>query len=420
MGCFVFITLPGQVNQVVAGRLDVREDGVRFVYARSYQDRADAVAIDPYDLHSISADVAFKTQEGEEMFPSLRDAAPDFWGRTVMNLVAGRDLTEIEYLMAAPDDRAGALGSGVDAQPPVPLRDFNRISDLPGLLHLAEMISECQETGTVASAEDAERFRRVKTSIGGARPKIVIEDDDGLWLAKLSRSSDEYDIPRVEKTMLDLAENCGICVPQSKIVNVGGKSVFFVKRFDREKTENGYLRHRLISGVTILRASSSVMDRGRWSYPLLADEVGKHASFASESLLELFRRMTFNALITNTDDHPRNHAMINDGSGWRLSPAYDLTPTPMFATEGRSLAMTIGSHGRLATRDNLLSECHRFGLDQDSAAAVVDQIQECVAGTWYGTCRKNGVTEVDCGRIRSAFDYEGFEMKRDSGMIDLA
>jgi serine/threonine-protein kinase HipA len=407
-GCYVYITLPGQTEHVVAGRFEIEKDVGRFVYARSYKDRADAVEVDPNYLVPVRTERAFEIATHGGIFPPLRDAAPDSWGRAVIDRTVEGQLDEIGYMLNSPDDRAGALGFGNGPQPPAPKRDFNRTIALGDLLNVADAIAKRQKLPDTALVKQVERLHLIGTAMGGARPKAVIEDEEGLWLAKFPRENDGYDIPLVERAMLELAQVCGINVPRSKIAKVGDKRVLFVKRFDREKTEKGYLRHRMIGGLTILRASEKATERDRWSYLLLADELRRLDADHAKSRIELFRRAAFNALISNTDDHPRNHAMINDGSGWRLSPAYDLTPTPMVGMEVRNLAMTVGARGRGATRDNLLSASARFGLDAPAAETVLDGIRDAVSTRWYDICRKTGVTEVDCEQIRSAFVYEGF------------
>jgi serine/threonine-protein kinase HipA len=117
--------------------------------------------------------------------------------------------------------------------------------------------------------------------------------------------------------------------------------------------------------------------------------------------------MTFNALISNTDDHPRNHAFIAD-ENWRLSPAYDLTPNPMIALEHRDLAMICGNQGRFANRNNLMSECRRFMLEPDEAVSIIDEMTEHVKNCWYKTARKARISERDCDIIKSAFAHPGF------------
>jgi serine/threonine-protein kinase HipA len=128
--------------------------------------------------------------------------------------------------------------------------------------------------------------------------------------------------------------------------------------------------------------------------------------------VELFRRMCFNALISNTDDHPRNHAVIAKGREWKLSPAYDLTPMPQVSLERRDLAMICGDEGRFANAGNLLSQAARFFLSHDDAAAIVDGMKDRIKDAWYETARRAGVSEKDCAHIAGAFAYPGFDLER--------
>lgn len=180
----------------------------------------------------------------------------------------------------------------------------------------------------------------VGTSMGGARPKAVVEDDNGLWITKFNRPEDKWNHARTEHAMLVLARACGIESAESRIVAVGGRDVLLVKRFDREQTKGGYLRARMISGLTLLRTEDTHLHRNRWSYVLMVEELRRICPNPKEDAAELFRRMTFNALISNTDDHPRNHAAIAKDKDWRLSPAYDLTPSMPISKERRGLALT--------------------------------------------------------------------------------
>lgn len=402
---------------MVAGRFRIvasgSEDPVgQFVYAKSYLIRSNKVSIDPTLLSVLDGRVRSHAGPGP-VFPSLREAAPDRWGRLVIERKYGGELNELGYLLNSPDDRAGALGFGLNPIPPGPFRDFNRTLRLPELLTAADDLLSDNPAADTPAARQVQRLQLLGTSMGGARPKTVVEDEEGLWLAKFSRPDDAWDNPRVEHAMLALAIECGLSACRSKVVDVGGRPVLFVRRFDRERVDGGYPRRRMISAVTFLRASESSSDRSRWSYPLLADEIRRTDIQQETSRPELFRRMTFNALISNVDDHPRNHAMIADARGWPLDPAHDVVPTPMVAQDGRMLAMQVGGMGRLATRDNLLSECGRFGYGVDEATDIIDRMSECVALRWYPVCRAAGVQPGDCERIRSAFVYPGFNWRDD-------
>jgi serine/threonine-protein kinase HipA len=210
--------------------------------------------------------------------------------------------------------------------------------------------------------------------------------------------------------MLQLARECGLHTAESKLVRVGDADVLLVKRFDREKVDGGYLRHRMVSGLTILDTEDTAQSRERWSYLLLADELRRRSSRSKVDLAELYGRMVFNALISNTDDHPRNHALIAPTRDFQLSPVYDLTPNPLVSVERRDLALAVGSYGRYANRTNMLSEAVRFMLTREEATAIVDKIQVVVRQRWYAVLRENGTSEADCERIRGAFDYPGFEL----------
>jgi serine/threonine-protein kinase HipA len=151
-------------------------------------------------------------------------------------------------------------------------------------------------------------------------------------------------------------------------------------------------------------------DRARWSYLVLADELRRRSQRASADLRELFGRMVFNALISNTDDHPRNHGLIAPGKDFELAPAYDLTPNPLVSVERRDLALTVGRFNRYANRENLLSECERFRLDKPQAAALIDQMKQTVESRWHAVLRSRGMTEKDCTLLARSFVYPGFEL----------
>jgi serine/threonine-protein kinase HipA len=246
------------------------------------------------------------------------------------------------------------------------------------------------------------------TSMGGARPKAVVEDNEGLWVAKFNRPDDRWNNTRVEHAMLELARSCGISAATSRIETVGGKDVLLVKRFDRHKTGKGYTKSRMISGLTLLRADEAVGARDRWSYVLMSEELRRVIVEPKKDAPELFRRMTFNALISNVDDHPRNHALLAKEREWQLSPAYDLTPMPLVAQDRRDLAMEIGDQGRFANEKNLLSQHARFLLETDEAKAIVSNLTDKVRASWYDVVRGQGVTEKDAETIKGAFVYEGF------------
>lgn len=407
--CFVYITLPRSVSPVTAGRfvLTTNRAGAplgKFVYGRSYLNNPEALPIDPVEL--LLTEKTYETVQLNGVFGALRDAGPDFWGRSVIEKHAGKPkLGEIDYLLQSADDRAGALGFGLNQVPPAPLRKFNQTLALEKLQSLAEALVKDQLPNDPA-APQIQELLLLATSMGGARPKAVVEDDDALWIAKFNRPDDRWNNTRVEHAMLRLARECGISVAESRIETVGGKDVLLIKRFDREKAEGGYLRARMVSGLTLLRADEAAEVRTRWSYVLLVEELRRVVSESKKDARELFRRMCFNAMISNLDDHPRNHAIIARDKQWKLSPAYDLTPAPVVGQERRDLAMECGDLGRYANVKNLLSQHARFLLEKKEAEEILNAMTMKVQ-KWYDDVRSCGVSERDAETIRGAFLYPG-------------
>lgn len=412
--CFVYITLPGKTSFVTAGkfRLAVDRRGVptgRFVYGSSYLARENAVPLDPLELKLSKK--TYTTRQLKGVFGALRDASPDYWGRRVIEKHAGLpQLRETDYLLHSPDDRAGALGFGLNAEPPAPRRKFNQTLELARLQEFADAIIADDDLPEKAEAGQLDDLMLVGTSMGGARPKAVVEDDGALWVAKFNRPDDKWNVARVEQAMLVLARECGLKVPESKVCQAGDRDILMVKRFDREATSEGYRRARMLSSLTLLRADDDHQNRSKWSYVLLAEELRRISAQPKTDAPELFRRMVFNALISNSDDHPRNHAVIAMERDWRLSPAYDLTPMPQISIERRDLALECGDMGRYANAGNLLSQGVRFLLEDKEAERVVDDMERAVSKRWYDIARKEGVSEKDCDRITGAFVYPGFRL----------
>ena len=412
--CYVYIFLPGETEFVTAGKFVLTEDryGVsvgRFVYGQSYLARENAVPIDPFELNLSTK--TFETRCLKGVFGALRDAGPDYWGRRVIERYSGKtQLGELDYLLYSPDDRAGALGFGLNREPPAPRREFNRTMDLEKLQTLADAVINDEDLHPDQETEQVQELLFLGTSMGGIRPKAVVEDNNGLWVAKFNRPDDRWNYARVERAMLVLARACGIQSAESRVETIGDRDVLLVKRFDREKTDQGYRRARMLSALTLLRSEDSYRDRDKWSYLLLVEELRRISSRETLDAQELFRRMCFNALISNTDDHPRNHAVIALKEYWRLSPAYDLAPSVPVSIERRDLALICGDAGRYANAKNLLSQCTRFMLAPRDAKAIIQTTEQTIADRWYEICRAEGVTERDCDRISGAFAYPGFRL----------
>lgn len=415
--CLVYIQLPGSTEVVTCGRF-VQERRAsdatvgRFIYSRKYRERHDAVAIDPDHLPLTADEKSVATEGG--IFGALRDASPDAWGRRIIERALGRtDISELEYLLESPEDRAGALAFGRGNTPPPPVRAYNRVLRLADLFAAARALEDDRGGQALPAVVAAIQPLLIPgTSMGGARPKNVVEDDDGLWLAKFPSREDAWNNAPVEAGLLALAKRCGIRVPVTRIERVGEHQVLLVQRFDRTKLADGsgdYLRHRMVSAFTVLDATESSLERRNWSYLLLADALRRWSSRPVADQRELFRRMVFNALVSNTDDHPRNHALIAPGAQFELAPAYDITPTRLFGQLERDLALDLGDQGRRATRANALSRIARFALTREEGTAIIDEMVAVVGAEWEGELRRCGATVRDVEAVRPAVLSAGFE-----------
>ncbi|CAN5418451.1 type II toxin-antitoxin system HipA family toxin [soil metagenome] len=425
--CYVYLQMPNSMDVVTCGRFQhtpmSRDEGVgRFTYGRSYLARADAVPLDPYNLPLREG--WRETARLGGAFGAIRDAAPDAWGSRVIERALGRvDLTILDYLLHSPEDRAGALSFGLGTVPPAPVRPFNRAIQLPELLEAAsalEAVEAGEQISTRLQNQLANLLDLTSIGLGGARPKNVVEDDEGLWVAKFPSRSDRWNNASVEGAMLSLAAQCGIRVPPIRIETVGTKRVLFVKRFDRTlvasapSQPNRYWRSRMVSALTVLNAEDTAVSAADWSYVLLADELQRWTAKPRDDKRELFRRMVFNALVSNLDDHPRNHALIATGDAFCLSPAYDITPSRTQSPDRRDLAMICGLRGRAATRANLVSQVKRFAMTSEEAHALINEMKAVVASEWENHLRRHAGRSTDADAIRHAFNYPGFEYDVDA------
>ena len=417
-GTFVFIQLPTTRQIVICGRYELQEvgDGLmgRFVYGRSYLDRSDAVAIDPINLPL--KDTEFTTTKVEGMFGALRDTAPDAWGRMIIDRRdRGKTLNELDYLLGSSDVRVGALSYGPGQD--VPALDYSSVhslDDLEATSDAADALEGEIEGEANPLLAELDRVLAPSSAMGGARPKTVVMDRDGqLWVAKFPSRGDRWNNAIIEAAYLSLANECGIVVPEAKIIKLGARTILLVKRFDQEPGNDRSIRRLFLSAHSLLGLEESVIDRLGWSYLDLSHLLRRISLAPTEDATELFRRMVFNALVSNTDDHPRNHAVLGtDAGSWRLSPAYDLVPSTDRSLDDRNLAMTCGvtpGRERWANRLNLVSGAQHFALTADEANTLITEMKGIVAGRWEDHVRNHGGTAQDCRNIAHAIDYAGFE-----------
>ena len=412
--CYVYIQLPGTLETVPCASLRVRSVGAgayegTFAYGKKYLQRQNVVALDPFHLPLSARPQKFTKLKG--IPGAVRDASPDAWGRRVIQAKLQRpevDIQEVEYLLNGPDDGAGNLSFGRTVDPPAPRRPFNRTHQLEALIEAAEKLEE----GGLLPHEVLEELEP-GTSMGGARPKVTVEDDHKIWLAKLPEKNDRHNMQRIEYATLELARAAGLRVCGTRLERVGARDALMLDRFDREwnPETRAYWRYGLVSGLTVLDAEDGYLGRDRWSYPLLADELRRWSVKSNQDRRELFRRMVFNAMVTNDDDHPRNHALLHTSGGWRLSPAYDILPVSRASMERRDLALEVGRFGRAASMYNLFSQCEAFDLTKDEAQAIVDGMLTIVR-TWREFFREKGVEQRSIEMLEQAMLPPSFFLDR--------
>ncbi|HVO79026.1 MAG TPA: type II toxin-antitoxin system HipA family toxin [Candidatus Bathyarchaeia archaeon] len=381
-----------------------REATARFAYGRRYLQRKDRLALDPVQLplHDADTEREYVAPEGFVLFNGIRDAAPDGWGRHLMDRAAGaRALTEFDYLVATGDARVGALAFGPDLAGPkrvVPWQEENLHGEN---LDLADMLQAVRELDTAeALPPEHRRFLVRGSSLGGARPKATTDYDGKQWIAKFGRADDRFPVCRAECVTMTMAGQVGITVPPVRLEKILGQDIYLIERFDRIPDGNDYRRLPFISGLTIIGAHES--ESSQQSYRRLAEQLRLFGSDPVKDAKELWRRMVFNILCNNTDDHLRNHGFLWDGKGWRLSPGYDILPFPQVSLE-RDLAIGVGRNGRRATLRNALSDIASFGLSRQEAVPIARDMQDTVKKAWEDLFRRHGFTLAEIERLRTCF-----------------
>lgn len=319
---------------------------------------------------------------GLDLHPIFEDAGPDRWGKNIINKVFNpRRRSALEYLERAGEDRIGALGFSRSAERYEVLDEQSfQVTDLPDLVRAAHALSVQAPIN-----DDIRRLLRPGASAGGARPKAIIQNQGEAWIAKFPTPDDDVDNCAVEHACLKLAVSCGITVPESRLIEIDGRNVLLVKRFDREPGG----RLHLASARTMLIAAGIAEDA--MGYGDLADVVRRISATPTKMCQELFRRMTVNVLIDNTDDHAKNHAFLYRDGLWHLSPAYDMQPQRQGVGYQQ---MKVGKRGHEPSVDNILSDSARFLLKRDDAMEILAEMVQQLA-KWPEVFLREGVMQRD-------------------------
>ncbi|HAQ00227.1 type II toxin-antitoxin system HipA family toxin [Rhodospirillum rubrum] len=408
---YVWLWLPGHHEPVVAGRLVRDGDMHVFNYGRSYLERGDARPIYLPELPLVRG--ALLPQAPLDMAGALRDAAPDAWGRRVIiNRLMGLkgvgahavEFDELTYLLHSGSDRIGALDFQTSPDRYRPREAEN--ATLEELLEAAERVDRGEP---IPPALDKALFHG--SSIGGARPKALIEDGQEKFIAKFSATNDTYAIVKAEYVAMRLAkEAAGLTVAAVRLVKANGKDVLLVKRFDRERTGAGWTRRAMVSALTLLGLSE--MQARYASYHDLTDIIRARFTEPRDSLRELYGRMVFNVLSGNTDDHARNHAAFWNGESLALTPAYDLCPQQRTGREANQ-AMLIGQEDRRSRLETCRLAASAFLLNDVEARALIHAQIDAIGAAWDGICDEADLSKIDRAflwrrQFLNDYAFEGF------------
>ncbi|HBF28541.1 HipA domain-containing protein [Rhizobium sp.] len=389
---FVWVWLSENADPVVAGRLVATNGEISFVYGRSYLQNPSAVALYLPELPLEAGEI--RPLHGLSMPSSIRDASPDAWGRRVIlnrafgvkgGKLNGLDLDELTFLLESGSDRIGALDFQASATKYISRGTGH--ATLDQLMTAAERV----EMNLPLSAELDQALHH-GSSIGGARPKALIDDDTRKYIAKFSSTSDTYSVVKGEYIAMRLAALSGLNVSPVKIVRASGRDVLLVQRFDRIHAGNAWYRRSMISALTMLELDE--MHARYASYQDLAETVRMRFTAVPETLRELFSRLCFNILVGNTDDHARNHAAFWNGASLTLTPAYDICPQPRAGGEVGQ-AMLIIEQDRSSKIATCLAAASHFHLSRAEAIEIVGHQLRTIGNNWRALCAEAALGEVD-------------------------
>lgn len=400
---FVYINLEGKDYLVgeMWSRFNKGKETSTFEYSEEWLSRKEKFSLEP---NLFLGKGQQPTRKGIAIFGAFGDSAPDTWGRILMRRYEARlakeedrppkTLNEIDYLLGVNDlARQGALRFKHSAD-----GEFlaTRTEPIPPLVDIKKLLAAAENI-----ENENEKFEDIKlllmpgSSLGGARPKASIIDKEGnLCIAKFPKNSDTYNLVLWEAVALTLAKNAGINTQEWHLEKIGNKDVIILKRFDRK----GQTRTPFLSAMSMLNAIDN--DERAYSYMEIADAIRLHGANPKADLAELWRRIVFSIMISNTDDHLRNHGFLYESEmGWRLSPVYDINPNPQNAGV---LTTYISEYNNSADIDLVLSVAEYFGLSSEEALLIIENVKKAVS-TWQDTAKSFGIKRSEIEQMKGAF-----------------
>lgn len=391
---FVWVWLPGATTPVVVGRLEPIRNVVTFTYGRSYLNRDDAIPLYEPELPLRAGRI--DPIPGLNIASCVRDAGPDAWGQRVIlarrtgHLDGDSDparLDQLSYLLESGSDRIGGLDfqtSATDYQPRHEAAPLEQMQEAARALEEGWPLPEPVATALLRG-----------TSIGGARPKVLLEDNGRHLIAKLSSTTDPYPVVKAEAVGMELARRVGLNVPATRIISSLGRDVLLVERFDR--TDIPGERLLLVSALTML-GLDELMARYA-TYWELAYLIRSRFTDPDATLRELFSRIVFNICIGNTDDHARNHAAFWNGRALKLTPAYDLCPQVRSGQEAAQ-AMAISRDGARASQLRVaLDAAAEYHLDRGEATTIINAQVAVINEQWDEAADAAHLTELERAQL---------------------
>lgn len=401
---FVYVDLHGK--PLLAGRLWTRsrknKESATFEYDERWLASPHRFAFDPVLTLGTGP---FHTPFDRALFGALGDSAPDRWGRVLMRRAerrraeqvgeAPRTLLEIDYLLMVYDEaRQGALRFSPTEGGAFLASDGEK--RIPPLLELPRLLSAVQHvTAETDTDEDLRLLLAPGSSLGGARPKASVRDRDGqLSIAKFQHKDDEINCVRWEAVALTLAQKAGLLVPEWRLETVAENPVLLLRRFDRQQA----VRIPYLSAMSMLGAK----DNETHSYLEIADALRRYGAAPKSDIQLLWRRIAFNILIANSDDHLRNHGFLYAGpDGWRLAPAYDLNPVPL-DIKPKILTTSITEEDGTASIELAKEVAGYFELKSEEATTIIGEVKAAVS-TWRQEAVRLGLQAGEIERMASAF-----------------
>ena len=410
----VWMWLPDQIEPVLAGEFGWSKSGGEFSYDGSYIQNHRGMALDPIELPTRIG--AFRATGPDRVFGVLRDCGPDSWGEYLLQRRIG-ELTPLQRLTECSTDGSGSIAVG----------------DLkPGRYHSTWTLERLMDVGSAWATDDRDDAQpgfdefltatAPPTSLGGTKPKLELDHDSRLWLVKFPDRGDPADFAAVEAAALTLARLCGIETPDHRVIKLGSgdRTIrgLMIDRFDRHRVHDGYARHGYASAHTVLRLRTGAEGPEMRSYNAFSHELARWCARGGSKDLgalqqrELWRRVVFNGLISNYDDHARNHALIRIGEQWQLSPIFDVVAFRHGAPR-RTVHMPYlrgTQDGNVITPSNLLKAAGQYKWTQQEAKAELEFMGSIVAKNWLRVMRDHGCSERTIEARSSAFGlaYEIF------------